>query len=117
MSNASETDTPRCDPTHVAVSKSRGITIHWGDGHRSEYALGYLRDHCPCATCAEVHRGQSASPFPMFKPAVRLNAVEPVGNYALRLIWSDGHSTGIYTWEYLRSICTCAECAAHRETH
>lgn len=105
----------RVDPAHVAVSKSKGITIAWRDGHRSAYDLGYLRERCPCASCSDTH-GQSAapSPFPMFRPAARLNGLEPVGNYALRLIWSDGHSTGIYTWDYLRSICPCPDCASRR---
>jgi len=36
--------------------------------------------------------------------------VEAVGNYAIRINWSDGHSAGIYSWEHLRRICPCAEC-------
>ncbi len=52
----------------------------------------------------------------MFQPALRLLRAEPVGNYALSLIWSDGHSTGIYTWEYLRDLCPCPECDSARRT-
>lgn len=114
MCSASEPAAARSEPARVAVSKSKGVTIEWRDGHRSEYSLPYLRDHCPCATCTGAHGAASASssPFPMFKPAPRLESVEAVGNYALRFIWSDGHNTGIYTWDHLRSICPCPECAS-----
>jgi len=112
MSNASEA-AARSDPARVSVSKSKGVTIEWRDGHRSQYSLQHLRDHCPCASCAGTHGAAPASPspFPIFKPAPRLEAVEQAGNYALRFIWSDGHDTGIYTWDHLRSICPCPECA------
>jgi DUF971 family protein len=45
----------------------------------------------------------------MFKPALKMLSVEPVGNYAIRIHWSDGHSTGIYTWEYLRRLAERAQ--------
>lgn len=95
----------RNDPKHVAVSKSKGITIEWGDGRRSHYSLKYLRDRCPCATCTGAHGpAPEASPFPILQPALKIVAVEPVGNYAIRIRWSDGHSTGIYSYDYLRTI-------------
>jgi DUF971 family protein len=105
------------EPEHITVSKSKGIRIDWRDGHHSEYGLQYLRDHCPCAQCTGAHgtvpgREDTASPFQMFKPVLAIAEVEAVGSYALRLKWSDGHSTGIYSWEHLRRICPCAECAA-----
>ena len=111
------------EPDHIAVSKSKGIKIDWKDGHSSDYTLGYLRDECPCATCTGAHGTQpqktnysqpDAAPFPMFKPALRIGAIDAVGNYAVRIAWSDGHSTGIYSWEHFRRICPCPECAAER---
>jgi len=105
------------DPEHIAISKSTGIKIDWRDGHHSDYALGYLRDECPCATCTGAHgtepqKSNYANPglFPMFKPALKMNSVEPVGSYAIRIYWNDGHSTGIYSFEHLRQICPCPEC-------
>ncbi|MBZ5728391.1 MAG: DUF971 domain-containing protein [Acidobacteriia bacterium] len=110
------------DPEHIAISKSKGIKIDWKDGHRSEYALQYLRDHCPCASCTGAHGTppapksgapqDSGNPFVMFKPALKMVAVEPVGNYAVRINWSDGHNSGIYSYEHFRHICPCAECRA-----
>lgn len=107
-----------CEPERIAVSKSKGIHIDWKDQHHSEYDLRYLRDHCPCATCAGTHgpppaaTPAGANPFQLFQPALKIQEVEPVGNYALRLKWSDGHNTGIYSWEHFRRICPCPECAA-----
>lgn len=109
------------DPEHIAISKSTGIKIDWRDGHHSDYSLAYLRDECPCATCTGAHgtepRKSSYSnpgPFPMFKPALRMDSVEPVGSYAIRIFWNDGHSTGIYSFDHLRNICPCEACRANR---
>ncbi len=100
---------PANEPKHIAVSKSKGMTIEWGDGLASEYNLVYLRDRCPCATCSGSHGTpprpkQEENPFQMYQEALRIESVEPVGSYAIKIRWSDGHDTGIYTWEYLRSI-------------
>ena len=106
------------DPEHIAISKSKGVKIDWKDGHHSEYGLTYLRDMCPCATCTGAHGTtprekesgkppEPANPFQMYKPALKILSAEPVGNYAIRINWSDGHNTGIYSWEHLRRICPC----------
>lgn len=107
-------------PEHIAISKSKGIKIDWSGGHRSEYSLGYLRDECPCASCTGAHgtvpqktsysAPSPASPFPMYKPALRMLHVEQVGAYAIRIEWSDGHNTGIYSFDHLRRICPCEAC-------
>ena len=110
------------DPEHIAISKSKGIKIDWKDRHHSEYGLTYLRDKCPCAQCTGAHgtpprqpeskAAAPGNPFPMFKPALKILDVEPVGNYAIRIKWSDGHSSGIYSYDHLRQICECQECRA-----
>jgi len=107
MSNACE---PKAE--HIAISRSNGIRIDWQDRHHSEYTLRYLRDHCPCAQCAGTHGTPpaAAGPFPLYQPALKTQEVEPVGNYAIRLHWSDGHNTGIYSYDYFRRICPCADC-------
>ena len=107
------------DPEHIAISKSKGIQIDWKDGHHSDYGLVWLRDQCPCASCTGAHgteprkpeTGTPATPFPMFKPALKMLAVEAVGNYAIRINWSDGHNSGIYSYEHFRSICPCQQCS------
>ena len=105
------------DPEHIAISKSKGIKIDWKDGHRSEYGLQYLRDKCPCATCTGAHgtpprAAATGNPFQMYTPALKMLDVEPVGQYAIKIGWNDGHSSGIYSYDHLREICPCTECAS-----
>jgi DUF971 family protein len=108
---------PHTDPEHIAISKSKGIKIDWKDGHHSDYGIVYLRDKCPCASCTGAHgtpprEPESDNPFQMFKPALKMLGVEPVGSYAIRINWSDGHSSGIYSYDHFRNICPCTACRA-----
>jgi len=94
------------------------ITIEWTDGHQSAYPYRYLRGRCPCATCSEMGPPSSpaASPFPMLgvKP-LKPERAELVGRYALQIFWNDGHSSGIYSFDFLRQSCPCEECARMRQ--
>jgi DUF971 family protein len=114
------------DPEHIAVSKSKGIEIDWKDGHHSSFGVEYLRDWCPCAQCTGAHGTEprekttskpaaAANPFQMYKPKNKMVGIEPIGNYAIRITWNDGHATGIYSFDHLRSICPCETCRAARE--
>lgn len=111
---------PVFDPEHIAISKSVGVKIDWHDGHHSDYSLSHLRANCPCAECTGAHgtpslKEQAGSLFQMYKPTLKIASVEPVGNYAIRFRWNDGHSSGIYSFQHLREICPCGECKAARE--
>jgi DUF971 family protein len=106
-------------PTKIKLAgENNTLIVQWSDGHTSAYPYRFLRDRCPCATC-EGEGGppqKPASPFPMLgqKP-LRPERAELVGRYALQIFWNDGHSAGIYTFEYLRSLCPCPECEARRQ--
>jgi DUF971 family protein len=111
----------------IHVSSGAGVDIRWADGHSSHYDFVYLRDHCPCATCnderakketlSETSPAFAASPaLPMFKPKARAQSAQAVGQYAIQISFSDGHATGIYSYEQLRSICPCPDCSAARTT-
>ena len=115
---------PRKKPTSVKihVSNGAGVDVVWADGHASHYEFAYLREECPCATCNDAREkkaslGKLASPLksspalPMFTPKPRAQAATQVGNYAIQISFTDGHSTGIYSYDHLRNICPCAECA------
>ena len=98
-------------PTEINHLKTRGtVRITWDDGHVGEYPQEYLRGYCPCAMC-QGHGGQIRF---VDSPGALLTGIHGVGNYAVELYWQDGHSTGIYSFDYLRSLCPCAECAAQR---
>ncbi len=94
-------------PTEVNHVKGEGIVrITWDDGHVGEYAQEYLRGHCPCALC----QGHGAQHRFNAVPGATLQEIRAVGNYAIEFRWRDGHSTGIYTYAFLRSLCPCAAC-------
>lgn len=115
MTNVEKNQVPT-DPEHISISKSKGITIDWKDSHRSEYGLRYLRHHCPCAHCTGSHGTPpqapplTPSPLQLYQPALKMTSVEPVGNYAVRILWNDGHGSGIYSYDHLRKICPCPNC-------
>jgi len=109
----------------IHVSSGAGVDIIWADNHASHYDFAYLREECPCATCNEkrdqehqhkVTKAQCAlisSPaLPMFKPKIRAQSATQVGNYAVQINFNDNHNTGIFSYEHLRTICPCSECAA-----
>jgi DUF971 family protein len=112
----------RKKPTSVKVhvTSGAGVDITWSDGHASHYDFAYLREECPCATCNDerirknAFAGAGPSPvtaLPMFKPKPRAQKATIVGNYAIQITFSDGHATGIYSYDHLRSICPCNDCA------
>lgn len=102
----------------VHVTTGEGVEITWSDGHTSRYEFPYLRDHCPCAVCnderekqaKEKASGSAGDLLPMYKPRVKAKAAAAVGNYAIQIEFSDGHATGIYSFECLREICPCEAC-------
>jgi DUF971 family protein len=101
----------------VRVSTGEGVDITWADGHTSHFDFPYLRDNCPCALCNDEREktkkvgGAASSPLPMFKPKVTAKSANAVGNYAVQIQFSDGHATGIFSFEHLRELCPCAQCA------
>jgi DUF971 family protein len=92
---------PRITPTNVrAPHGARVLEITWADGRKYAYPHEILRGYCPCAGC-QGHRGGVR-----LVPGgdLELRDIQQVGNYALGLIWGDGHSTGIYSYRYLRRL-------------
>lgn len=108
---------PSLTPTKITIdTEAQTFTIAWADGHGSTFPLDGLRRACPCATC-QGHEHMNTLPEPdLFRlPALmRWNnvRVEPAGSIGLRLVWDDGHDTGIYAWERLRAMCPCDACLA-----
>ncbi len=90
-----------------------GIQIIWQDGHKSIYSSEELRRLCPCAVCKEdSERVEGMIPRHHLPPAkIEIRSAYPVGWYALQFQFSDGHDTGIYSYEMLREKCGCEECS------
>lgn len=79
------------------------LEVDWQDGNSTRYDGGYLRFVCPCAACRGHGPGQVPEPLWSACKDVRMTGAEAVGGYALRLGLSDGHDSGIYSWEFLRA--------------
>ena len=113
------------DKVRVLITEGKGLEIDWQDGHRSAWSFAWLREACPCATCVEQRnlegrkpgesKPKSAELLPMFTPPPRPASAHAVGRYAIQFNWQDGHSGGIYSWEYLRRVCQCHECRFREE--
>lgn len=117
-------------PTAVDLKRDERLKLTWQDGTESSLAVSLLRHHCPCANCKIARDG--IDPHRLMRPAtpeelgekpkkksIRLGVVptsvttggpvaveraELMGNYAIKLFFTDGHDSGIYTWKYLKSL-------------
>lgn len=102
---------PQITPIRLNLKRDEKLEIDWQDGHKCVYSISYLRTMCPCAMCKEVRQDTKAKkplltilPGNFSAPLTALSA-QMVGNYAIRIEWSDQHDTGIYSFQYLRDIC------------
>ena len=99
-------------PSGITLNRqAHYLEIQWDDGAVCQYPLSELREACPCVECRGGHQFMGAAHDPdsllELKPArsYMITDLDMVGNYALQPTWDDGHSTGIYTWDYLRRLC------------
>ncbi len=101
---------PNVMPKKIKRVSPTQTDIYWSDGHLSSYPSWYLREHCPCADCVDEVTGKRLLAPGSIPAALQRTNVELVGNYALRFEWSDGHNTGLYTYDLLRDLCPCPQC-------
>jgi ATP-binding protein involved in chromosome partitioning len=104
----------RTTPQEIGRAGAHDLRILWRDGHVTVIPARALRLACPCALCVEEMTGRA-----LLKPGTVAEDVHPVtvtlvGNYAAQPRFSDGHETGIYTFEYLRALCACPACRGGR---
>ena len=109
-------------PKEITVSREkREVRVRWQDGHESAYGFDFLRTECPCAVCNDRRKrpdpagglALSLLTGPVVKAGeIQVTEVKPVGRYAINFVWSDGHDSGIYSYDFLRAACQCATCRA-----
>lgn len=78
------------------------LTIHWDDGAKQQLRASFLRQQCQCATCSSLRNRRNESIAT--GESLRITEIAPVGNYAMQLIFSDGHARGIFPWQFLRQL-------------
>ena len=90
------------------------LEVTWAPGHTGRFPARALRLACPCAACVDEMTGRPLLDPASVPPDVKPVAVEPVGGYAIRVRWSDGHASGMQTFDWLLAHCPCDACAARR---
>lgn len=96
-------------PLHLDLRKDDGLSVAWADGTTSHFPVAYLRRMSPSAETRQLREELERNPLAVLPQSehegpLRAEHAELVGNYAIRIRFSDGHDTGIYSWSYLREI-------------
>jgi DUF971 family protein len=100
---------------HAITRRDEGILIEWDTaGHEAWFPARALRLACPCAACVDEMSGRALLDAASIPDDVRPASLALVGAYGLRVQWSDGHGTGIYTFQRLLSSCPCEACRGSR---
>ena len=92
-------------PQDIKADRPNGcFTIEWSDGRLDRIAFRSMRSDCPCAACVSEFTGERLLDPESIPADIQPTAVELAGNYALKVRWSDGHDTGLFTWSHLRRL-------------
>lgn len=93
-------------PLNIAIAGAE-LGIAWNDGTEAFFPLEFLRRSCPCASCGgepDVLGRGSRPEVSYTENSFQLKGYERIGGYAIQPTWGDGHSTGIYSWNYLHQL-------------
>lgn len=106
----------RITPREIAKHNESDVRITWADGHVSLYSSRQLRLACPCAGCIEEWTGKALLDPTSVPENIHPAALGMVGNYAITFKWSDSHTTGIYSFNFLRQRCPCSGCKGETDS-
>jgi DUF971 family protein len=94
---------PEITATEIRLRRqSKLLEVSFNDGNRFELPFEYLRVYSPSAEVRGHNEGEGV--LVVDKQSVAIKAIEPIGHYAVRLVFDDGHDTGLYTWKYLYEL-------------
>jgi len=104
---------PAITPLKLDLKKDQALEVQWRDGRQCRYSISYLRSMCPCAQCRAMRDEQKTAKKKLsltilpgnYAGALTATSAAMVGNYALKIQFSDGHDSGIFSFGYLREIC------------
>jgi DUF971 family protein len=91
-------------PEELDLTPDGRLRILWAAGDEVRVPFKDVRDACPCAECVEEWTGRKMLDPAKIPADIRPLGIEPVGNYAVQFRWSDGHASGLYTWDTLRKL-------------
>ena len=99
-------------PTKIDIQKKKGLVLEWPDGRATFYSVAYLRKMSPSADMRHLRDEMSKNPLTVLPSRMSrgsgqelaISDAQLAGHYALKIEFSDGHTTGIYSWSYLREI-------------
>ncbi len=89
-----------------ALKDSSAFEITWTDGKTFQLPFKLVRSECPCAECVHEITGERILQPEWIPDDIQPTELSYAGNYALRIIWSDRHASGIFTWERLHGLCS-----------
>ncbi len=93
------------EPAEISQESNCLLRITWADGRVCDYQAATLRRACPCAQCVDEWTGERTLKPQAIADEIEIGDLSIVGRYALNFRWSDGHETGIYSFQYLRDLC------------
>jgi len=96
-----ESTSPSPTPLEIGRAGQHDVKVIWTNGQTTIFPARFLRLNCPCAGCVEEMTGQRIIRPELISEDVHPLSIHPVGRYAIQILWSDGHQTGLYTWERL----------------
>ncbi|MEK7793209.1 MAG: P-loop NTPase [Candidatus Hydrogenedentota bacterium] len=88
----------------IVTAKPGVIHVKWPDGTQSSLPARDVRTSCQCAQCVHEFTGEQILDPSRISPDIQAKAIEPLGNYAVSIVWNDGHSSGIFTWDHLKEV-------------
>ena len=92
-------------PTDIKALRSEGLlAVEWAD-RKADFPFVFLRGQCTCAQCVNEWTGEQILDPATIPADITIQNMELVGSYAVRIHWSDGHNSGLYTWQRLRELC------------
>lgn len=92
-------------PTTIRAHQAdQVLELAWEGEEPARVPYRQIRAQCPCASCKDEWTGERLIDPDSIRPDLKIEAMEPIGNYAVRLSWNDGHSSGLYTWDHFRRL-------------
>ncbi len=92
------------EPTQIIEESDSSVSIMWSDDTSTNYTAPQLRRSCPCATCVNEWTGEKILKDDQIAEDLSFSHISIVGRYALNFHFSDGHNTGIFSFDYLRKL-------------